>query len=473
MSDMTAFERQLSGEITGLMGPEHPVDDAAVFAAITTIQSPKWRFQSMFSATKFVVVGVIVALFGGFLLSGVLTSPEDETMPAVGVSASASADTETAEPPEATPRSAPVLDALEFEWAPLELDEATFGSDARLVAVAASDSMIVVGGSVGSSAAVWTSTDRLNWKRVPHDKEVFGGPADQEIKAIVPWRDGFVAAGEVGGVGDFHRRRVAAVWVSEDGTTWTRIPHDEKVFGGKGRQEMFDIAATDDRLVIVGFDEEGPCCTDARGDHDIAVWTSANGIDWKKRTFGGGEMLAVAGTPEGFVGVGHRGVWTSADGARWERAAKSDATGVLASLLGLVHTPNGFVAVGSKSDKPAAWTSPDGAVWARTSIGDAIPDGDVYLLRAVASAESGLAVVAGPTKFGDGDSAILVSPDGDTWVGGNVPEGVADAGLRGIAAFGSHFVAIGDSTPVSTAGMPSIWTTFEPGSADEDGQRAP
>jgi hypothetical protein len=32
-----------------------------------------WRFQSMFSATKFVVAGVIVALFGGFLLSGVLT----------------------------------------------------------------------------------------------------------------------------------------------------------------------------------------------------------------------------------------------------------------------------------------------------------------------------------------------------------------------------------------------------------------
>jgi hypothetical protein len=68
MSDMTAFERQLSGEITGLMGPEHPVDDAAILTAITAAQSPKWRFQSMFSATKFVVAGVIVALFGGVLL---------------------------------------------------------------------------------------------------------------------------------------------------------------------------------------------------------------------------------------------------------------------------------------------------------------------------------------------------------------------------------------------------------------------
>jgi len=51
-----------------------------------------WRFQSMFSATKFVVAGVIVALFGGFLLSGVLTQPSEEQLPAVGASASAEAE---------------------------------------------------------------------------------------------------------------------------------------------------------------------------------------------------------------------------------------------------------------------------------------------------------------------------------------------------------------------------------------------
>jgi len=39
---------------------------------------PQWRFQSMFSATKFVVAGVIVALFGGFLLAGVLTQQPSE-----------------------------------------------------------------------------------------------------------------------------------------------------------------------------------------------------------------------------------------------------------------------------------------------------------------------------------------------------------------------------------------------------------
>jgi len=49
------------------------------------------RFQTMFSATKFVVAGVIVALFGGFLLSGVPTQPNDERLPAVGASASTTA----------------------------------------------------------------------------------------------------------------------------------------------------------------------------------------------------------------------------------------------------------------------------------------------------------------------------------------------------------------------------------------------
>jgi len=42
----------------------------------------------MFSATKFVVAAVIVALFGGFLLAGVLTQQGEEPLPAVGASAS-------------------------------------------------------------------------------------------------------------------------------------------------------------------------------------------------------------------------------------------------------------------------------------------------------------------------------------------------------------------------------------------------
>jgi hypothetical protein len=69
MDDTNALERQLADEMLRRAGPDPIVDDLAIFNhVITTTQSPKWRFQSMFSATKFVAAGAIVALFGAFLL---------------------------------------------------------------------------------------------------------------------------------------------------------------------------------------------------------------------------------------------------------------------------------------------------------------------------------------------------------------------------------------------------------------------
>ena len=90
MDQMDALDRQLASVVLRRVGPSEPVDDLAIFTAITTTQSPKWRFQSMFSATKFVVAGVIVALFGGFLLSGVLTQQGEEQLPAAIATSSAS-----------------------------------------------------------------------------------------------------------------------------------------------------------------------------------------------------------------------------------------------------------------------------------------------------------------------------------------------------------------------------------------------
>ena len=47
------------------------------------------RSRPLHVMVRFVVVGVIMALFGGFLLAGVLTQPNEEWAPAVGASASA------------------------------------------------------------------------------------------------------------------------------------------------------------------------------------------------------------------------------------------------------------------------------------------------------------------------------------------------------------------------------------------------
>ena len=94
MTDMTAFERQLSSEISGLMGPARPVEDLAVFESVTAGNRQKgWGF-TMFSAVKFVAAGVIVALFGGFLVAGVFTTPQDDGMAPAAVSASPIAESE-------------------------------------------------------------------------------------------------------------------------------------------------------------------------------------------------------------------------------------------------------------------------------------------------------------------------------------------------------------------------------------------
>ena len=79
MDDTTAFDRQIATEVLREVGPLEPVNDLALFNTIlAATQSPKWRVQSMFSATKFVVAGVIVALFGGFLFATVLPQHNDQ-----------------------------------------------------------------------------------------------------------------------------------------------------------------------------------------------------------------------------------------------------------------------------------------------------------------------------------------------------------------------------------------------------------
>jgi hypothetical protein len=91
MEELNAFERQVANGLGVMGGPGRRIDAMAMVGTAST-QSPKRRFQTMFSATKFVVAGVIVALFGGFLLTGVLTQQGEETTPIVGASASTQAE---------------------------------------------------------------------------------------------------------------------------------------------------------------------------------------------------------------------------------------------------------------------------------------------------------------------------------------------------------------------------------------------
>ena len=70
-----------------------------------------------------------------------------------------------------------------------------------------------------------------------------------------------MAVGNDSSGGDFD----AAVWTSPDGLVWSRVAHDEAVFGGDANQQAVSLVTTGSAVVIVGDEEAG-------GDFDAAVW---------------------------------------------------------------------------------------------------------------------------------------------------------------------------------------------------------
>jgi len=251
---------------------------------------------------------------------------------------------------------------------------------------------------------VWTSIDGFAWSRVPHDESVFGGEGEQQMVSVTAGSPGLVAVGWDTSSGSVD----AAVWTSADGMTWSRVPHDESVFGGQHDQTMSSVAIGGPGLVAVGADgfldvDRGQLT----GYDDVisvaAVWTSVDGLTWTRvlhdETALGGEgnqwMSSVISEGVGLVAVGgdwsraahHAAVWTSADGITWSRVANDE------SVFGGEHdqtmssvTPvgSGLVAVGrawASSDSgsftghdsaASVWASDDGLTWSWMGYDEAV-----------------------------------------------------------------------------------------------------
>jgi hypothetical protein len=72
MDDLQTLEQRLAREMLRRAGPSEPVDDAAIFTAVSATRSTMWRFPTMFDTLRFVIAGAVVATFGSFLVSGTL-----------------------------------------------------------------------------------------------------------------------------------------------------------------------------------------------------------------------------------------------------------------------------------------------------------------------------------------------------------------------------------------------------------------
>ncbi len=175
-------DNELSRALVGLvadrkrLGAPQTLHEKVWAIPTTTPPEPHWlqrlgtgRFQSLFNATKFVVAGAIVALFGGFLLSGVLTAPSDDALPAA--SATATPESTTA-PPIQLPTDIPAdvrsgLLETPFgpaRWVHLTGDDTSLPS--QLFELHGTESGYIVAdwdGQTGTSRGLWRSPDLIRW----------------------------------------------------------------------------------------------------------------------------------------------------------------------------------------------------------------------------------------------------------------------------------------------------------------------
>ena len=383
-----------------------------------------------------------------------------------------------------------------------------------LVAVAAVVVVLAVGvvwllGVIGSDKPVATtpqieSFSELTWSRISDDEAAFGGTGDQLMKSVTVGGPGLVAVGYVSlnDDDDENDNDYAAVWISVDGITWSRVPHDEAVFGGDGFQRISSVTAGGPGLVAVGYDGT------FSGDADAAVWTSVDGITWSRvphdeTVFGAdgySRMNSVTVGGPGLVAVGSvengddadAAVWTSVDGITWSRVAHDEAVFGGAGGQGMnsvtVGGP-GLVAAGVGAGRmtadegdvdwqvtAAVWTSVDGIAWSRVPHDEAVFGGTEggKWMNSVTAAGWGL-VAVGSEKYGDDvptgpgqahDAAVWTSVDGITW--SRVPHDVTLFGglgnqlMHSVTATGAGVVAVGaDGGFYATRGDAVVWTSVD------------
>ena len=142
-----------------------------------------------------------------------------------------------------------------------------------------------------------TSADGITWTRVTHDETVFGtgdGPDEPLMLSVAAGGPGLVAVGAQSP----GKPKETPVWTSPDGFTWTRVPDDETFRGF-----MTSVTTGGPGLVVVG-----------RHEGDVMVLTSVDGVTWSRvphdeAVFGGGDhhwMSAVTVGGPGLVAVGNR-----------------------------------------------------------------------------------------------------------------------------------------------------------------------
>lgn len=245
-------------------------------------------------------------------------------------------------------------------------------------------------------AAVWVSGEGTNWTRISHP--ALSGPGDQQMTGATTFEGTLVAVGinRLGGEVD------GRVWLSLDALEWTVIDHPD--LGGPGEQWMWSVSPAGPGLIAVGMAIEDD-------DADAAVWTSSDGVEWTRISdpdLGGpGDQSLVAITVFGDTVIaagsddGDAAIWTSHDGMTWSRVEEPEILGGEREqwIHGLAVGGPGVVAVGADGTAAGVWTSPDGSSWSRITDPQVFGGDGVQVMLEITSGEHGLIAVGSTTAY--------------------------------------------------------------------------
>jgi hypothetical protein len=368
MHDDNAFERQVRDEALRVAGPSQPVDDGAIFGAVTASQSPRWRPRPLFTAVRFVVAATLVALFGGILLRGLLTlTPDRGPIPATGASASAKAVAPVAIQP--------------VEWVAVEDVSAFTDSLVQDVAVSPRGEAVIVGSTRPASldelrdGLAWSRAADGGWRRTELPDALGAYP-----RRVVATEDGFVAIGRGRRAGQEGSQPVASVWTSRDGVEWS----SGVTFDGA---EFTDLDSVNDTIAVTGTQQGIP-----------TVWISRSGGPWDSATIddsGRGfspDQLAVSADGIYLVRDSRGGrAYRSEDGHQFttvDLPGRIDAAEANSGVL--VRVVEGFAIViwpreGQYEDLSLnLWLSPDGLEWRRGEAALGLAPSNLGIQRAAA-----------------------------------------------------------------------------------------
>ena len=134
--------------------------------------------------------------------------------------------------------------ALGYTWSLVALLDGEFnaiGADSSMEMIVGGGPGLLAVGSSRSSPAVWSSVDGATWSRALGVDNASGTGYNRWMSAVVVGGPGLVAVGgerpirvDPSGTpidNDRYDDDDAAVWTSVDGSTWTRVPHNDEAFG--------------------------------------------------------------------------------------------------------------------------------------------------------------------------------------------------------------------------------------------------